>query len=99
MCVEAPAPEEAKDSFAFEPGQFLTLRATVGGQDVRLLRQPVVGQVAAEHQHVGEPAPLHLLGHQTAVLLTKIKDRMGADAQPLAQALGDGTDELARSAG
>ena len=28
-------PDEAKDSFAFEPGQFLTLRATVNGQDVR----------------------------------------------------------------
>ena len=35
VAITLAIPDEAKDSFAFEPGQFLTLRATVGGQDVR----------------------------------------------------------------
>ena len=35
VAITLAIPAEAKDSFAFEPGQFLTLRATVGGQDVR----------------------------------------------------------------
>ena len=35
VAITLAIPDEAKDSFAFEPGQFLTLRATVNGQDVR----------------------------------------------------------------
>jgi ferredoxin-NADP reductase len=35
VAITLAIPDEAKDSFAFEPGQFLTLRATVAGQDVR----------------------------------------------------------------
>ena len=35
VAITLAIPDEAKDSFAFEPGQFLTLRANVAGQDVR----------------------------------------------------------------
>lgn len=35
VAITLAIPDAAKDSFAFEPGQFLTLRATVNGQDVR----------------------------------------------------------------
>ena len=35
VAITLAIPDEAKDSFAFEPGQFLTLRARVDGQDVR----------------------------------------------------------------
>lgn len=35
VAITLAIPDEAKDSFAFEPGQFLTLRANVNGQDVR----------------------------------------------------------------
>lgn len=35
VAITLAIPDEAKDSFAFEPGQFLTLRATIDGQDVR----------------------------------------------------------------
>ena len=35
VAITFAIPDEAKDSFAFEPGQFLTLRATIDGQDVR----------------------------------------------------------------
>jgi len=35
VAITLAIPAEAKDSFAFEPGQFLTLRARVNGQDVR----------------------------------------------------------------
>lgn len=35
VAITLAIPDEAKDSFAFEPGQFLTLRTTVNGQDVR----------------------------------------------------------------
>lgn len=35
VAVSLAIPEALRDTFAFEPGQFLTLRATIGGQDVR----------------------------------------------------------------
>lgn len=35
VAITFEIPEEAKDSFDFEPGQFLTLRAQIDGQDVR----------------------------------------------------------------
>jgi len=35
VAITLAIPDEAKDRFAFEPGQFLTLRTTVNGQDVR----------------------------------------------------------------
>lgn len=35
VAITLAIPDAAKDSFAFEPGQFLTLRANVAGQDVR----------------------------------------------------------------
>ncbi len=35
VAITFAIPDDAKDSFAFEPGQFLTLRATIDGQDVR----------------------------------------------------------------
>ncbi|MBW8317129.1 MAG: 2Fe-2S iron-sulfur cluster binding domain-containing protein [Thiobacillus sp.] len=35
VAVSLHIPPELRDTFAFEPGQFLTLRTTIGGQDVR----------------------------------------------------------------
>lgn len=35
VAISLAIPEPLRDSFWFEPGQFLTLRATIGGQDVR----------------------------------------------------------------
>jgi ring-1,2-phenylacetyl-CoA epoxidase subunit PaaE len=35
VAVTLAVPEAQRSAFAFEPGQFLTLRATIGGQDVR----------------------------------------------------------------
>jgi len=35
VAITFDIPEDARDRFAFEPGQFLTLRATVNGEDVR----------------------------------------------------------------
>ena len=35
LAVTFAIPPDARDTFAFEPGQFLTLRATVDGQEVR----------------------------------------------------------------
>jgi len=35
VAVSLRVPPELRDTFAFEPGQFLTLRTTIGGQDVR----------------------------------------------------------------
>lgn len=35
VAVTLSVPAEQRSAFAFEPGQFLTLRATIGGQDVR----------------------------------------------------------------
>ena len=35
VAITFAIPPDARDSFAFEPGQFLTLRATINGQDVR----------------------------------------------------------------
>ncbi|MDD3353680.1 2Fe-2S iron-sulfur cluster-binding protein [Zoogloea sp.] len=35
VAITFAIPESDKDRFAFEPGQFLTLRATIDGQDVR----------------------------------------------------------------
>jgi ring-1,2-phenylacetyl-CoA epoxidase subunit PaaE len=35
VAITFAIPDDAKDDFAFEPGQFLTLRATIDGQDVR----------------------------------------------------------------
>ena len=36
VAVSLTIPEALRETFAFEPGQFLTLRADIGGQDVRL---------------------------------------------------------------
>jgi ring-1,2-phenylacetyl-CoA epoxidase subunit PaaE len=35
VAVSLHIPPELRDTFAFEPGQFLTLRTSIGGQDVR----------------------------------------------------------------
>lgn len=35
VAVSLTIPDALRDTFAFEPGQFLTLRADIGGQDVR----------------------------------------------------------------
>jgi ring-1,2-phenylacetyl-CoA epoxidase subunit PaaE len=35
VAVTLAVPREQRTTFAFEPGQFLTVRATIGGQDVR----------------------------------------------------------------
>jgi ring-1,2-phenylacetyl-CoA epoxidase subunit PaaE len=35
VAVSLHIPPELRETFAFEPGQFLTLRTTIGGQDVR----------------------------------------------------------------
>ncbi len=35
VAVSLAVPEALRETFAFEPGQFLTLRANIGGQDVR----------------------------------------------------------------
>ena len=35
VAVSLRIPPELRDTFTFEPGQFLTLRTTIGGQDVR----------------------------------------------------------------
>ena len=35
MAITLTIPPEQRTAFAFEPGQFLTVRATIGGQDVR----------------------------------------------------------------
>ena len=35
VAITFAIPPDARDSFAFEPGQFLTLRANINGQDVR----------------------------------------------------------------
>ena len=35
VAITFAVPDELRDSFAFEPGQFLTLRSTIDGQDVR----------------------------------------------------------------
>ena len=35
VAITLAIPEAERERFAFEPGQFLTLRATINGQDVR----------------------------------------------------------------
>jgi len=35
VCISLHIPEPLRSTFVFEPGQFLTLRATLGGQDTR----------------------------------------------------------------
>jgi len=35
VAISFAVPEPLRETFAFEPGQFLTLRASIGGQDVR----------------------------------------------------------------
>ena len=35
VAITLHVPDTLRDIFAFEPGQFLTLRATIDGQDVR----------------------------------------------------------------
>lgn len=35
VAISLAIPEPLRETFAFEPGQFLTLRASIGGQDVR----------------------------------------------------------------
>jgi ring-1,2-phenylacetyl-CoA epoxidase subunit PaaE len=35
VCISLHIPADLRSTFAFEPGQFLTLRATLGGQDTR----------------------------------------------------------------
>ncbi|MBL0944791.1 MAG: 2Fe-2S iron-sulfur cluster binding domain-containing protein [Hydrogenophaga sp.] len=52
VAVTLAVPPEQRSAFAFEPGQFLTLRALIGGQDVR--RSYSISSPRSVYTHKGE---------------------------------------------